>query len=162
MVRLTVILALLLAGCAYPAPHGVPNLARVEPGVWRGGQPTAQGWAYLRSVGVKWDVKLNTEREGSDAGAAANGIQVMRLPITFTQQTLGAPDRATLSAAVSAIGSDGTFIHCSHGQDRTGLVVGLYRVRREHWTKAAAWAEMSAHGFHPLLRGLCWAWEGEP
>lgn len=32
--------------------HGIPNLAQVESGVWRGGQPTDEGWTYLKSVGV--------------------------------------------------------------------------------------------------------------
>ena len=149
-----------LCGCASTAaPHGIANFSPVKPGVWRGGQPTAAGWKHLRTLGVKWAVKLNTEHEASDDEAKASGIEVIYLPITLAQQTIGKPRSNTLAAAVSALQRDGTFVHCQHGQDRTGLVVGAYRVRAEHWTKQAAYQEMKAHGYHPLLRGLYWSWQ---
>lgn len=149
-----------ICGCATVAPqHGIPHFAQVTAGVWRGGQPTAAGWKYLQSLGVKWDVKLNPEDESSDAEAEANGIQIIYLPITRVHQTIAKPAKATLDAAVSALTRNGTFVHCEHGEDRTGLVVGAYRVRVEHWTKRAAYAEMKAHGFHPLLLGLYASWQ---
>jgi protein tyrosine/serine phosphatase len=43
------------------------------------------------------------------------------------------------------------FVHCQHGQDRTGLIVGLYRVFSEHWSPADAYNEMLAKGFHQAL-----------
>ena len=149
-----------LGSCASdPATHGIPNFAPVGPGVWRGGQPNAEGWEYLKSLGVRRDVKLNTGGADADALASSNGMQVVYLPITFAQQTVGKPPPGQLAAAVAAIEPDGTFVHCERGQDRTGLVIGAYRVQTEHWTKAAAYQEMAAFGFHPLLRGLYWAWE---
>ena len=152
--------ALSLCSCAAPKTvHGIPNFAQVEPGVWRGGQPNEEGWKYLKSLGVRWDVKLNTSGEASDALASSNGMQTVYLPITFAQQTFGKPEPGKLAAAVAAIEPDGTFIHCQHGQDRTGLVIGAYRVKMKRWTKDAAYREMVAHGFHPLLRGLYWAWQ---
>lgn len=155
----TVLLLLFHGGRALAADtHGIPNFAQVEPGIWRGGQPTPEGWKYLKSIGVKRDLKLNTERESSDAAAKINGIEVICFPIPLSEQTIHKPKSETLSNAVNAIKPDGTYIHCEHGQDRTGLVVGIYRVKVQHWTKAAAYAEMKAHGFHPVLRGLqaCW------
>ena len=49
----------------------------------------------------------------------------------------------------------------AHWRLATGLVVGAYRVRVEHWTKRAAYQEMKAHGFHSMLRGLYSSWQGE-
>jgi protein tyrosine/serine phosphatase len=43
------------------------------------------------------------------------------------------------------------FVHCQQGEDRTGLIVGLYRVETEHWSPAAAYREMIAKGFHKIL-----------
>jgi hypothetical protein len=149
-----------LSGCVTPPPpSGIPNFAQVEPGLWRGGQPTTEGWAQLKALGVKWDVKLNTIHEASDDAARALGIQVIYLPITFVEQTLGKPAPERLAAAVEALKRPGTYVHCQHGQDRTGLVVGAFRVEVGKWSKAAACAEMKAHGFHPLLRGLYWSWQ---
>ncbi|HEY5041148.1 MAG TPA: hypothetical protein VIK53_04025 [Verrucomicrobiae bacterium] len=148
-----------LCGCAtHQISHGVPNLALVEPGVWRGGQPNSKGWEYLKSLGIKQDVKINTSHESSDALAVSNGMQIIYLPINFEQMTIGKPDVNKLNAAIASI-KPGTYVHCEHGQDRTGLIVGAYRVKVEHWTKEQAYQEMLRHGFHPILRGLCWSWE---
>ncbi len=46
------------------------------------------------------------------------------------------------------------YVHCRHGQDRTGLVIGPQRVLVEGWAPADAYAEMLAHGFHPYFEGL--------
>lgn len=156
---------LVVAGCATsPITHGIPNLARVEDGVWRGGQPNAEGWAWLKQQGIRYDLKLNTESEGSDSQAKENGIQVIPIPIDWIEQTFGEPDpdkiyHAALAIEFCRMDDTKIFVHCQHGQDRTGLVVGAYRVKFEHWSKADAFSEMRTHGFHPLLRGLCWAWD---
>jgi len=161
-------LCLALAGCvllaicnvaAGEAQHGIPNFAQVEPGLWRGGQPGEEGWKYLASLGVKQAIKLNTEKESSDSGAKSNGIAVIAYPITLAEQTVGKPSTNTLHNAVSALNTNGVFVHCEHGQDRTGLIIGAYRVRTLGWSKAAAYQEMKAHGFHSSLLGLSKAWK---
>jgi len=160
MKHIAFIMLFILCSCASDTyQHGVPNLAQVEPGLWRGGQPTSEGWRYLSSLGVRRTIKLNTEHEASDAPAHSNGIEVLRFPITATEQTIGKPGLSKLNAAVQAISTNGTYVHCQHGQDRTGLVIGAYRVRIEHWPKGQAYREMLTNRFHPLLRGLCWSWE---
>jgi tyrosine-protein phosphatase SIW14 len=148
-----------LSGCASDKmTHGIPNFAEVEPGIYRGGQPTTAGWRYLQSLGVRYDVKLNTVREGNDDEAKRLGMMVEAFPITFCQLTIGKPKSGKIWNAASRIQTH-TYIHCTHGQDRTGLVVGAYRVLALGWSKPEAYAEMSAHGFHPILRGLYWSWQ---
>lgn len=46
------------------------------------------------------------------------------------------------------------FIHCHHGQDRTGLIIGLYRVEVQGWTPSKAYQEMLDVGFHPSISTL--------
>lgn len=147
------------ASCSTTQPqHGIPNLVQVGPRLYRGGQPSSLGWAWLRSIGVTNVVKLNPESESSDADAITMGMVVQRFPISTAQQNLGGhPPRALLEAAVAAIGPD-TYVHCEHGQDRTGLVVALWRMR-QGWSKDQAQREMEICGFHPLLLGLSAAWE---
>jgi protein tyrosine/serine phosphatase len=57
-----------------------------------------------------------------------------------------------------AIGG-GVLVHCTHGQDRTGWVVGAYRVLYEGVSKSVAYDEMLKHNFHEVLHGLHEAWE---
>ena len=158
---------LIITGCASqhakPTVHGIDNFGQVAPGIYRGGQPTADGWYFLKSLGVTNVVKLNTDSEGSDPAKAFN---VQSFPIPFSQQLIFEPTESNIDAAVNAI-TEHTFIHCTHGQDRTGLVVGEYRVRKCGWTKAQARAEMAEYGFHPILFGLERFWseseaEGSP
>jgi protein tyrosine/serine phosphatase len=159
-------LVLCLTGCkTAPVTHGIPNLALVEPGVWRGGQPNAEGWAWLKSQGVFVDVKLNTPNEASDADALTNGMFLQTEgAINFEQQTLGKPNKESIEAAMylialSKYNHQGVYVHCEHGQDRTGLIIGAYRVEAEGWSKSEAYKEMLAHGFHPILRGLVRSWD---
>jgi hypothetical protein len=46
------------------------------------------------------------------------------------------------------------FVHCQKGEDRTGLVVGLYRVLNQKWAPQDAWNEMFKFGYHPHFRAL--------
>lgn len=141
--------------------HGIPNFSEVDPGVYRGGQPTAEGVRYLVDrLHVRTFVKLNSYAEGdSDNIAAALGARVYCLPINLTQQTIGEPSQLNIIRAEAMMCVGPVFVHCQHGQDRTGLVVALWRRDFDHWSKARAEKEMMAHGFHPWERGLYWYWE---
>jgi hypothetical protein len=137
--------------------HGIPNLAEVEPGVWRGGQPTEAGWLWLQEQGVKSVVKLDTLGEGNDSPARELGMTVSCYPINFCEQVCTRPRPCQLEQAVQHIHS-GTYIHCKHGQDRTGLAVACYRLK-EGWSKKDAEKEMMQHGFHKMLQGLYGCWQ---
>ncbi len=173
------LLCLWLAGCATHcdqcdansqrqawAPHGIPNFAVVDEQrhIYRGGQPTDEGWLWLKANGVTLDVKLDTDAEGSDAMAERVGIMVWKEPVTMAQQ-LGLRKMPMAWFVDCVLPSNGVFIHCLHGQDRTGLAVALLRVQRVQncesgfgWRKADAYQEMMNHGFHQELGGLWRFW----
>ncbi len=155
--KLCAALLMLLVGCSTPPmQHGIPNFAVVEPGVYRGGQPTAEGWHYLRSIGVENDIKLNFERRAEEYQLGPNYI--FEEPMTLCEQVglaeLPQPFRFGFKSNIG-----GTFIHCEHGQDRTGLFVAIWRVKFDGWSKADAEKEMLAHGFHKSLNGLWRYWQ---
>lgn len=175
----------LLAGCCHapgnPTPpavgnsNGIPNLRLVEPGVWRGGQPDAPGFVWLKSEGITNIIKLNTWEEGrSDIIAQSIGMVVRYHPIDTLQELETQPDAQDLALALLEI-KPGTFVHCGSdartqvwltthndmnagGNDRTGLLVGLYRLQ-EGTNAAWAYNEMLTNGFHPALHGLHEYWE---
>lgn len=156
--NIAILIVCALCGCAtQPIQNGIPNLVEVEKNVYRGGQPDSAGWKYLASLGVTNTVKLN---EGSEFGAVEAGITVCAFPIDTYHQTLGSPSLELVTNAVNAI-TPFTFIHCTHGEDRTGLIVAAYRVWKEGWTKEDAEKEMFLKGFHPELVGLYRFWRKE-
>lgn len=151
-------LAMLATACrSTQMTHGVPSLYQVEAGVWRGGQPTEAGWLWLAGHGVTNVVKLNESSEGNDSAARELGMQVETYPINWCRQVCLRPHKCQLRQAVEAI-RGGTYIHCEHGQDRTGLAVACYRLK-EGWSKADAEKEMLACGFHRSLQGLYGCWQ---
>lgn len=166
VMKLLLVLAILfLLGCflwpgcvATKLTNGIPNLVAVDPGqnIWRGGQPTVAGWEWLRSQGVTNVVKLNAESEASDDYARKLGMTVRYYPISLEQQLLFVPPKI-VSDAANIIGP-GTFVHCEHGQDRTGLVIATYSLKHG-LSKADAQTEMLALGFHKELHGLWECWE---
>ena len=159
-----ILLALVVSGCSTatgPTVHGIPNFKQFAPGEYRGGQPaSAEGWQYLLSLSVTNVVKFNPEKEASDDQARQLGMTVNYFPIDTLHQTVLKPDKAQMKAAVAQM-KPGTYVHCEHGQDRTGLGVGLERVWVEHWTKQAAYSEMLTNGFHTSLHGLADFWEDD-
>lgn len=150
--------------------HNIPNLRQVKPGLWRSGQPkTVFDWQYLRSLGITRAIKLNFETEYSDSAARIAGITsyVMSVQpegdkdiISDITNTFVRPNPTTIEEAEKAIDpSIVTLVHCTHGQDRTGYLIGRYRVNSEGWSKEDAYLEMLKYGFHPELHGLHEAWE---
>lgn len=172
-IALLLVLLVLLCGCVKTTLHGIPNFAVVKPGIYRGGQPTYEGWRYLASIGVSNVIKLNTESEGSDATARLFKMTVFTAPISFSEQigwspidaqnlenvSVSCPWNYSTGGNVDKNAGCGLFVHCEHGQDRTGLFVAMERVRWDYWTKADAEKEMLAHGFHKSLHGLWEFWE---
>lgn len=118
--------------------HDIPNLAIVSPApnlVVRGGQPKDKGaWEYIRSLGAERSVKLNLEPGDEDSG-----LTVLRFPITTVQQIWG-PVKPQLEAALAEI-VPGTYVHCEIGENRTGTLIILYRIRVCGWSKEMAIAE---------------------
>jgi hypothetical protein len=159
--------------------HGVPNLAPIDDAsIYRSGQITsAAGWDHIGQLAHGrrvHDVKLNFESEGSDELAARRGFEVDYLPLEPRADdfwdglvhTFARPDPSRVAAAVAILctcrahpSTDFCLVHCTYGHDRTGLVVGEYRVACDGWTPEQAYAEMRAHHFHRFLRGLREAWE---
>ena len=168
-----------LPGCSSTIyTHGIPNLVQVRAAVWRSGQPTSlDQWQYLYGLGVRHSIKLDFDDEGTDDLARVAGIEVRMLGIEPRVDPDGlipaiaevierpaADHIAAIKAAVQEIKADGQsgwLIHCKNGHDRTGLVVGFVRIAVDGWTKAQAWHEMLARGFHPELIGLLREWWAE-
>jgi protein tyrosine/serine phosphatase len=165
---------LILAGCCTQpkldqftpdsAFGSIPRFAIVSKtnNVYRGGQPTPAGFQYLHDVlHVRTVVKLDTDAEGLDSDAERLGMTVVKFPIRFSQQLFGGFDQARISALVQENYHD-TFIHCLHGEDRTGLACYFYETRVLSVPQAQAISDMLSHGFHKELHGLWEAVEKDP
>ena len=127
---------------------GVPNFHQVNEHVYRGAQPSEQGFAGLAQIGVRTVIDLRGERsEESDVQRA--GMHYVRLPWSGFKP----PDEAQIEAVLTLL-NDSTqwpvFVHCKHGVDRTGTAIACYRIAHDHWSNERALAEAKAFGMNPL------------
>ncbi len=142
----------LFALCCLPAlaAPDIPNLHLVAPGIWRGAAPGEAGLARLKAMGVKTVIDLRispklVRREGTEARAL--GLHWINLPMGADPPT---PTQvSTLLSALDRAPGEPVFVHCQHGADRTGCMVGIYRVTRQGWSFPRAYAEMRRDGFDP-------------
>jgi len=150
------LIALAIAGCAH-APPLLPdtitgtdmpaNLSCVEHvaggcAIYRSAQPTAAEYsAMVAKLGLRSVIKLNTALEARDELPV--GVEPFEHPWLFVGPVSHDEVLATLYDLEHA--PRPTLIHCSHGEDRTGLLVALWRVKH-HVPAAAAAGEWRAHG----------------
>lgn len=127
---------------------GLSNVGRVAPGVLRGAQPGKEGYATLKAMGVKTVIDMRTTASEQKEVEAA-GMRAIAIPIEMTRDGLREKvDRVVALMADPA--NQPVYIHCRHGQDRTGIVVAAYRMKQQGWSLADAETEMQAFGFNDV------------
>lgn len=127
---------------------GLSNVGRVTPGVLRGAQPGKDGYATLKAMGVKTVIDMRTS-ESEKAQVEAAGMRAIAIPIEMTRDGLKEKvDRVVALMADPA--NQPVYVHCRHGQDRTGIVVAAYRMKQQGWSLAEAETEMQAFGFNDV------------
>ncbi len=132
------------------AAPDLPNFHAVAPHVWRGAAPTVGGLKRLKAMGVHTIIDLRiapktVRREGQTARAM--GFRFINLPMGADPPTAG--QVSAFLAAMDRAGTDPVFVHCQHGADRTGCMVGIFRETRQGWVFPRAYAEMRRDGFDP-------------
>lgn len=138
--------------------EGLPNLAEIEPGLYRGAQPEAAGFAELKAMGVRTVVNLRTESTDPpvirEAGLPDGAFDVVWIPMVASRPEL--PGTREFLAVAADPARRPLFFHCRHGADRTGAMAAAYRVVVQGWTAEEAIAEMTGggFGFHPVFRNL--------
>lgn len=137
---------------------GLPNFARVSPVLYRGAQPTREGFLALREMGVKTVVSLRMLHSDREL-LAGTGMRHLRIPAKAWHPE--DEDVAMVLRIVREPENQPVFVHCEHGADRTGAVMAVYRMIEQRWSVDDAAAELPRFGYHPIwqqimtyLRGL--------
>lgn len=150
-------LALVLALVSFTAHAKIDRFAEVEPGIYRGAQPeVASDYEILRKLGVKTILNLRSDStvDKERTIAESMGFTFINIPI---DGFFGAPKESFNKAVEILSDNQPVFVHCQLGHDRTGVVVGLYRVHKDHWTPSQAYGEMLNFGYDFFLPGLDYA-----
>jgi protein tyrosine/serine phosphatase len=132
---------------------GVPNAGKISEMLLRGAQPSAQGLAELKKLGVTTIVDLRGNRgpvARERAEVEALGMRFVGIPVSGWS----APSNAQVAEFLKLFRDDPQqkiFVHCYFGQDRSGVMVAAYRIAQQNWTADQAVAEMDSFGFHAHL-----------
>jgi protein tyrosine phosphatase (PTP) superfamily phosphohydrolase (DUF442 family) len=153
--RLTTLLVLGLPAFGGSAP-GIKNFAKVDTQVYRGGQPTDEGFRYLAKLGVKVIIDLREADGRSQAEqrvVTRAGMKYVNVPMTG----LTPPTDAEITKILSLLGdttSGPVFVHCRRGADRTGAVIAAYHIDHDKWDNVRALNDAKAYsmGFFQFPR----------
>jgi protein tyrosine/serine phosphatase len=139
-------LLLSLSAFAASAP-GIKNFDQVDSHVYRGGQPTDQGFGYLAKLGVKTIVDLReagSRSKAEEAFVTAAGMKYVNVPMSgLTPPTDAEITRLLRILEDPAAGA--VFVHCWRGADRTGAVIAAYHIDHDHWDNARALSDARTH-----------------
>jgi tyrosine-protein phosphatase SIW14 len=142
------LLALAIPAFAGSSAPGIKNFHQVNEHVYRGAQPTDEGFQYLAKIGVKTVVDLREadERSQSEEGVVSSaGMKYVSVPMTgLTPPT--EEEITRLLAILEDENAGPAFVHCKRGADRTGAVIAAYRIDHDHWDNARALGEAKSEG----------------
>jgi len=132
---------------------GVPNLHKVSDVLYRSAQPTATGMRSLQGMGIKTVINLRVFHSDYDelAGTTLRGEH-----ISFKTWHPEMEDAVKFLRLVNDPQAQPVLVHCRYGADRTGMMVAIYRIAVQGWTKEEALHEMldGEFGFHGVWSNL--------
>ena len=132
---------------------GVPVFAQVTPTLYRGAQPTEEGFRNLADMGVKIVIDQRGSREREREQVTKLGMQYVAIPWHCPL-----PEDTVFARFLTLLRDNpGTkvFVHCLSGEDRTGMQIAAYRMAEQGWSALEAKQEMEAFGFSRTHRWRC-------
>jgi protein tyrosine phosphatase (PTP) superfamily phosphohydrolase (DUF442 family) len=136
--------------------EGVENFGEVSPGtLFRGAQPTAEGYQSLKKLGVKTIVSLRM-LHSEKAAVTAAGLESVEIPLEADIRSVPpTPEQvAQFLAVVLDPAKQPVYFHCAHGKDRTGTMCAVFRMEVQGWTPDEAFHEMQSFGFNKIWENL--------
>jgi protein tyrosine/serine phosphatase len=131
-----------------PDIHGVHNFHQVNDHIYRGAQPSDEGFANLAKLGIKTVLDLRGEKSEAKAVNRA-GLHYVRLHWDGFQ----APTEDQIKTVLSLLNDSSqwpVFVHCRRGADRTGTAIACYRISHDHWSNQQALAEAKTFGMSSM------------
>ncbi len=147
------------SGVVPVAGDGLSNTYQVSETLYRGAQPTPDGFRTLQRLGVRSIVNLRLNHSDLDE-LHASGVGPGAFAYEHIRMAAWDADEAEVLAFLRIATTPSrtpVFVHCEYGSDRTGTMVAAYRVVVQGWSKDAAIRELrdGPYGFH-------WIWQGLP
>ena len=129
---------------------GLRNLYQIDEGVFRSEQPDRLSFINLEKYGITEVINL---RHWHSDDKKADKLILHRVPMRS-----GKINENDVIQVLKIIKNrqGNILIHCKHGSDRTGLIVAMYRIVFQDFTKEQAIEEMTKKefGFHHIYSNI--------
>ncbi len=130
----------------------LPDFGEVTPKLYRGAQPSSEGFHMLAQMGINIVIDLRGSNKKERELVTSLGMRYVAMGwecsfpkdktfAKFLTLLRGNPDKKV-------------FVHCRVGDDRTAMMVAAYRMAFEGWSAKRARVEMEKYGFSFLHRNL--------
>ncbi len=136
-------------------PPGIHRFERIDPHLYRGGQPGEAGFRALAKMGIRTivDLREKTQRARWEKRVVESlGMRFVAVPMT-----MHAPTDAQIEHVLALFNASEdwpVFVHCQGGRDRTGTVIACYRIAHDGWSNRKAFEEAKQHGISMFDIGL--------
>jgi len=139
-----------------PNKGDVPRFLVVNDGLYRGGQPSATGFKYLKEKGIKTVINLRAEDNTEAQLVEKLGMHYVQIPVDEAVPWSQIPQAAIAKyfEIVNNPANYPIFFHCKRGADRTGTMAALYRVAVQGWDNKKAYDEARDLGMRWYFTGL--------
>lgn len=111
-------------------------------GLYRGGQPDAKGFEFLKQKGIKTVINLRTEND-EEAVVKNLGMNYIQIAIDNPKPWSKISESAITKyfEVVNNPANYPIFFHCRRGADRTGAITAFYRIANQGWDAKKAYNE---------------------
>ena len=126
----------------------LPNFHRVNERLYRGAEPKKEGIAELKALGIKTVVDIgNGSEDSKEERSWVEGAGMKYVNIHLHNWLKSKPeDVDAILKEVESVDNQPVFLHCKRGKDRTGTVVGVYRLKNDGWLPKQALDEAEKYG----------------
>ena len=132
---------------------GLENTYKVTETLYRGAQPTAEGLRELEKLGIRTVVNLRLFHDDEDE---LEGTKLDSVHIRVEAWDADEDEVVEFLKVATDPARQPVFVHRKHGSDRTGMMVAVYRVAVQGWSREDAAREMAEgpFGYHRVWREI--------
>ena len=130
----------------------IENFYQIDDEFFRSGNPSGEAFVELESLEIMEVINLQTYHSDDDE---AEGSKVTLHRVKMNAHKITEEDVVEVLRLIKNRKGK-ILVHCKHGSDRTGLIVAMYRIVFQDWTKEDATDELinGGYGHHRIFRNI--------
>ena len=128
------------------------NFYQVDDELFRSANPDNNGFKELELLNILEVINLRTYHSNVEN---IKGTTVKQYRVKMDAHHIKEKDVIKVLRIINARKGK-MLVHCKHGSDRTGLIIAMYRIVFQEWSKEEATTELlnGGYGYHPIYSNI--------